>query len=74
MNPKEKAEELIGKFWKLPQNNNEIISIYTAKQLAKVLVNEILNTIIDEDFGGHLIDEIGADSYWDKVKEEIDKL
>ena len=57
---KEKALELIIKF----QEN---------KQHALFTVEEILNTIYNEDFLGHLIDEIDAASYWNEVKNEINK-
>lgn len=74
MTPKEKALELIEKFkindydWKAQGN------LYCVKQQALVAVDEILNTIFNEDFQGHLIDEIGADDYWNEVKTEIETL
>jgi len=72
MNAKEKAKEIIDKF-----NHNIKIDAYIglgheiAKECALIAVNEILNTIYNEDFGGHLIDEVGADEYWKNVKNEI---
>ena len=61
MTPKEKAQELLSKFtWR--------------KEYAIICVDEILNTIYNEDFRGHLIDEIGANDYWERVKIEIEAL
>jgi len=64
MTPKEKAQELLDKFsvggWR--------------KEHAMSCVDEILNTIYNEDFQGHLIDEIGANDYWEQVKIEIEAL
>lgn len=64
MTPKEKAQELLSKFavggWR--------------KEHSISCVDEILNTIYNEDFQGHLTDEIGANSYWEQVKVEIEAL
>lgn len=60
MTPKEKAEELFKTFSSFGN--------------AMLCVDEILNTIFNEDFSGHLIDEIGASDYWKEVKTEIEKL
>ena len=74
MTPKEKALELIEKFkindydW-IAQGN-----LYCVKQHALVAIEEILNTIFNEDFQGHLLDEIGASNYWNEVKTEIEAL
>ena len=60
MTAKEKAEDLVYSLWKVPQSNNEIISVLTAKQLALVLVTEIIKTLDTEGF-----------DYWNEVKIEI---
>ena len=44
-NSEQKAKELVYKIWKAPQYNNEIISMFTAKQLTTILVDEILANI-----------------------------
>jgi phosphatidate phosphatase PAH1 len=74
MTPKEKASELIEKFkindydW-IAQGN-----FYCVKQHALITVDEVLNTIFNEDFSGHLLDEIGALDYWREVKNEIEAM
>jgi hypothetical protein len=60
MTAKEKAEDLVYSLWKVPQSNNEIISVLTAKQLALVLVTELIKTLDTEGF-----------DYWNEVKIEI---
>jgi hypothetical protein len=45
-----------------------------AKKCALIAIEEILNAIYNEDFDGHLIDEHDAASYWQQVKQEIEKL
>ena len=73
MTPQEKAKELLDKFkindydWILMGNDSG------SKQSALFTVDEILNTIYNEDFDGHLIDEIDAATYWNKVKSELKK-
>jgi hypothetical protein len=70
MTPIEKAKEIVDNMY-----NSELdISYYAAKQCALIAVEEIINAIYNEDFDGHLIDEHDAASYWQEVKEEINKL
>jgi len=74
MTPQEKALELIEKF---KRNDYDWIAqgnLYCVKQHALVTIDEILNTIFNEDFSGHLLDEIGASDYWNEVKSEIEAL
>ncbi len=60
MTPKERAKDLVGKF-----------SIaFIAKQCALIAVDEILNTI---EYSSQA-DELSKISYWEEVKEEIEKL
>ena len=75
MTPKEKAEELVRKYYSFGLNNPaQSFSWYECKQCALIAVEEILNAIYNEDFDGHLIDEHDAASYWQEVKKEIEKL
>ena len=72
MTPKEKAEELYSKYdllFSAPWKKH-----ISTKQCALIAVEEIINAIYNEDFDGHLIDEHDAASYWQEVKEEINKL
>lgn len=74
MTPKEKAEELVGKF------RDKIISFLSdnmkdsnAKQCALIAVDEIIQLLdhtplIDDDYAEHII------NYWNEVKQEIEKL
>jgi hypothetical protein len=59
MSPKEKAQQLYGKFYKIP------LYIKTVKQCCHIAVDEILQnglfTFEDK-------------KYWEEVKQEIDKL
>lgn len=69
MTAKEKAQELVEKF-----NKNEklfhSIDFYQAKQCALIAVDEIIDTI---EYSSQA-DETSKIIYWDKVKEEIEKL
>jgi hypothetical protein len=63
MTPKEKSENLFGKFYELPM-------IYaTAKDCALIAVDEVLNAV-------HIAqnDIIEYYKYWEQVKKEIEKL
>lgn len=44
-NSAQKAKEIVYKLWRTPQYNNEITSMFTTKQLATILVDEILLNI-----------------------------
>ena len=59
MSPKEKAEELLDKM-------TMEIGKFNSKQCALVAVDEIINA-------GKDVDEF-SDSYWQEVKQEIEKL
>jgi len=85
MTPKEKAQELIETFTHVyidvtPRNDIRLIihdksfSIPVGQVLALLAVNQILETIYNKNFGGHLNDEIGAADYWTEVKSEINKV
>jgi hypothetical protein len=71
MTPKEKAEELVSKYF------DTIMSFLTdnmkkmnAKQCALLAVDEILNTI---EYSSQA-DELSKVSYWEEVKQEINNL
>ena len=71
-NSERKAKELVYKIWKAPQYNNEIISMFTAKQLATILVDEVLANI-DATILYHK-DSIALPinkQYWEEVKISI---
>jgi hypothetical protein len=62
MTPKEKAEQLFGKFYELPVNHA------TAKDSALIAVDEIIDYLISNRITGTLT------IYWKEVKKEIIKL
>jgi len=68
MTPKEKAEELVGKFVSITLWNGYVTS---AKECAYIAVDEILK-MVDETMQGWLDADIIA--HWKQVKEEIEKL
>ena len=67
MTPKEKAEELVSKFW-------DATNIYSweAKQCALIAVDELL--LIANDYFFHDEGEIKTKAYWQEVKQEIETL
>lgn len=74
-NSEQKAKELVYKIWKAPQYNNEIVSMFTAKQLATILVDEVLANI-DATILYHK-DSIALPinkQYWDEVKSSIENV
>ena len=70
MTPKEKAEELHNKFYKINEGVN-LIYWEESKQCALIAVNEILGDI-DEAILHPQNQE--AITYWNEVKQEIEKL
>jgi hypothetical protein len=69
MTPKEKAEELVNKFYSKVDEERLLVNKYwsNAKFCALIAVDEIINSI--NPFGMFL----GKD-YWQEVKQEIEKL
>ena len=64
MTPKEKAEELVNKYYNGDDLLYETLSFIQAKQCALITVNEVLG-------------DMGADrgyAFWSEVKQEIEKL
>lgn len=66
MTPKEKAQELVNRFAKLPEEGTLMwhLSFEIAKKCALITVDEILGA------GIHPFDKM----YWEEVKQEIEKL
>lgn len=73
MTPKEKADELVKKMYKVMSDSVSDITLYFSKQCALVAVNELIRIA---PWGGDIDGEIEEDSkeYYMKVKEEIEKL
>jgi hypothetical protein len=71
MKPKEKAEELIKKFSFNTRCFSETKgwedSFFDAKQCALIAVDEMIEELIVTDFANRF-------SYWQQVKQEIEKL
>lgn len=69
MNPKDKAKELVGKFY------NEVKYMERAQVCALIAVDEILKSvgIVDWDDEKRL-DFTNFFKYWEEVKTEIEKL
>ena len=73
MTPKEKAQELIAKFkhpvrWKMGQQD----IVDRAKVCALIAVDEIIKAI---DFDWMEVQNLDREhAYWDRVKQEIEKL
>jgi ribosome biogenesis GTPase A len=65
MDPKEKALELVQKYFK---SNHQPYGFKDAKQCALIAVDEILNVIIGS------YDYELENNYWQEVKKEIEKL
>ena len=71
MTPKEKSKELFNKYYQKCADSS--YPEYMAKDCALIAVDEIMKAIYNEDFDGHLRDEYDAASYWNEVKNEIEK-
>jgi hypothetical protein len=69
MTPKEKAEELVNRFAKLPEEGSLMwyLSFEIAKKCALIAVDEILDTI-KWCIGDSQVE------YWQEVKKEIEAL
>jgi hypothetical protein len=69
MTPKEKAEELIRKYYTWGINKEgQTLSWLEAKQCVLIGIEEILNTLYSIPFGNALDNEL---EYWEEVKQEI---
>ena len=74
MTPKERAKDLVGKFIShtliFDEGAGWLEDKDEAKQCALIAVDEILNTI---EYSSQA-DELSKVSYWEEVKQEIEKL
>ena len=68
MTPKEKAQELDNRFYELVADTPD--PDWRAKQGALIAIDEILSMGIMSDSGDWRM----AKSYWEEVKQEIEKL
>jgi hypothetical protein len=71
-NPKEKAKELVDKYstYVVMWSGGIEVATQNVKQCALIAVDEILNTI---EYSSQA-DELSKVSYWEEVKNEINKL
>jgi hypothetical protein len=68
MTPQEKSKELVYKYW------DELeIGYSNSKKCALIAVDEIIIEIQDFAFNND-IEDYGIKNYWEKVKQEIEKL
>ena len=75
MTPKEKAEELLEKFYGLPTGNtNRCVDWLTATESALIAVDEITNECLNWTGGESIKYDIERFEYWAEVKTEIKKL
>ncbi len=68
MTPKEKAKELVEKYYHLPAD----IDKYGAKQCALIAVDEII--MCDAIFHANNKETIDERNYWFQVRKEIEEL
>ena len=78
MTAKEKAKELVDRFWELDMldDNGDLywIGKENAKQSALICVDEIINTGVNQDYieqDGYMLSLV---EFYTEVKEEINKL
>ena len=75
MTPKEKAGELVDKFWKSCYDKHDIAKLVKAdaQQCALIAVDEILKL---ENNNGYYFDgtNVTSISFWQEVKQEIERL
>lgn len=73
MTPKEKAEELIRKYytWGI-RKEGQTLSWLESKQCALIAVDEIIKNLVDLSNGEFTF--IFNVQYWQEVKQEIEKL
>ena len=76
MTPKEKAGELVDKFWKSCSDKHDIAKLVKAdaKRCALIAVDEIINGYEFDSLDiehKRIMDNI---NFWDEVKQEIERL
>ena len=75
MTPKEKAEELVRKYYTFALNNPaQSFSWYECKQCALIAVDEICEILEDNGFTFIEYHDRTTIEYWLQVKQEIEKL
>ena len=78
MTAKEKAIELVNRFWELDMldDNGDLywIGKENAKQSALICVDEMIREIKEIQFNEDIFMEDTVISYWNEVKQEIIKL
>jgi hypothetical protein len=76
MTPKEKADELVKRMYKVRSDSVSDITLYFSKQCALIAVDEIIksNPIIPMSFMLESESLDAARKYWKEVKQEIEKL
>ena len=74
MTPKEKAKELVGRFYVWTSRNTTKVNIahYDAKQCALICVDEVLKNIPKEvmSYNPFMMNT----DYWQEVRQEINKM
>jgi hypothetical protein len=81
MTPKEKAQELVNKFAKLPEEGSLMwyLSFEIAKKCALIAVDELIKyhddlmDVVRYELPSNIVAVIPY-KYWDDVKQEIEKL
>lgn len=72
MTPKEKAMELVNKFWHVePLESQDGMEIQMAIECALIAIDELINNSIEWLGCKYQDEEI---KYWEEVKQEIEKL
>ena len=75
MNLKEKAHELIQRYSQLNTTGKPLLfTVQEAKQCALICVDEILTTVFDIHAFADSDAILRSVTYWNQVKEEIEKL
>lgn len=71
MTPKEKAKELVNKYYSDKCFNGNYAEDYNAKQCALIAVDEIISSLPLMPYGMQYLCKI---DYWKDIKQEIEKL
>ena len=76
MTPKEKAKELINKYWiTINEIELDFISWNQAKHCALICVNEIIISLTQYGKDSNELQNMDRElNYWNEVKQEIEKL
>ena len=74
MTPKEKADELVKKMYKVMSDSVSDITLYFAKQCALVAVDEIINNFGLLTEGKAHYSSSSTVKYYEQVKQEIENI